>query len=127
MLLHRSSVFKVPHQGIEDWVLKSGWRVSFEFLIVSPLASITDFDPTSGLLFCSLMAHSTPQGTATVTHYIFELYTVIKWKGPTLVNRMVLHEENYCSKCERMILDTPHSHWVGGVGTEAEVILLVSC
>lgn len=73
LLLHRSSVFKVPHQGIEGWVLKSGWRVSFEFLIVSPLASITDFDPTSGLLLCSLMAHSTPQGTATVTHYIFEL------------------------------------------------------
>lgn len=51
-------VSKVPRPGVEGRVLKSGWRVSFEFLIVSPLASVTDFDPTSGLLFRSLGAHS---------------------------------------------------------------------
>ncbi|XP_016057863.1 PREDICTED: thiamine transporter 1 [Miniopterus natalensis] len=35
---------------------------------------------------------------------------------------MILQEENYCSKYERMILDTQPNHWVA---TEAEVILLV--
>lgn len=85
--------------------LRENW-ISVEILDL--FECLTLFHPTSVVLafaqlyiICFSVLWITTQGTVTVIRHPFDFWywlkPTIKWKGPSLMNRMILQEENYCT------------------------------